>query len=163
MSIPKKIVLVGHFGVGKTSLMRRFIDNAFSEKYKVTLGVQIQKKVVTLPNGNEVSLIIWDLEGNVSITNTRRSYLLGSQSFLYVFDATRTETFENINAEIEYIKENYPTALVTIIGNKSDLVNNKSLRDVLKNKKVPFDYLTSAKTGDNVSEMFQELAQNLIA
>ena len=163
MSISKKIVLVGHFGVGKTSLMRRFIDNAFSEEYKVTLGVQIQKKVVTLNNSTEVSLIIWDLEGNVSITKTRRSYLLGSQSFLYVFDATRTETFENINAEIDYINEHYPTAIVKIIGNKSDLVNHKSLKDVLKNKKVPYDYLTSAKTGENVNEMFQELAQKLIS
>ena len=161
MSIPKKIVLVGHFGVGKTSLMRRFIDNAFSEEYKVTLGVQIQKKVVTLTNGSEMSLIIWDLEGNVSITKTRRSYLLGTQSFIYVFDATRTETFENISSELEYIKEHYPGVYVTVIGNKSDLVNEKSLHDVLKNKKIPFDYLTSAKTGENVNEMFQKLAQNL--
>ena len=51
MSSPKKIVLLGNFGVGKTSLMRRFIDDTFSEDYKVTLGVQIQKKVVELRSG----------------------------------------------------------------------------------------------------------------
>ena len=71
MSSPKKIVLLGHFGVGKTSLMKRFIDDTFSEDYKVTLGVQIQKKVVELKSTKKISLIIWDVEGNTSIKNTR--------------------------------------------------------------------------------------------
>ena len=71
----RKVVLVGHFGVGKSSLIQRFIENSFSEDYKVTLGVQIKKKGVFLPNGEEVSLIIWDLEGNTTVKRTRESYL----------------------------------------------------------------------------------------
>lgn len=161
MSSPKKIVLLGHFGVGKTSLMRRFIDDTFSEDYKVTLGVQIQKKVVELKNTKKISMIIWDVEGNTTVKNARLSYLLGSNGFIYVFDATRIDTFIDINEEIEFLKENYPKAKIKVIGNKLDLVGKKSLVDVLALKEINYDYLTSAKTGENVNEMFQDLAQDL--
>ena len=161
MNSPKKIVLLGHFGVGKTSLMRRFIDDTFSEDYKVTLGVQIQKKVVELKSSRKVSLIIWDVEGNTTVKNTRLSYLLGSNGFIYVFDATRIDTFIDINEEIEFLKENYPKAKIKVIGNKLDLVGKKSLVDVLALKKIEVDYLVSAKSGENVNKMFEELAHNL--
>lgn len=161
MSSPKKIVLLGHFGVGKTSLMKRFIDDTFSEDYKVTLGVQIQKKVVELKSTKKISLIIWDVEGNTSVKNTRLSYLLGSNGFIYVFDATRIDTFIDINDEIEFLKENYPKAKIKVIGNKLDLVSKQSLIDILALKEIKFDCLTSAKSGENVKEMFQDLAQEL--
>ena len=161
MSSPKKIVLLGHFGVGKTSLMRRFIDDTFSEEYKVTLGVQIQKKVVELKNSKKLSLIIWDVEGNTTVKNARLSYLLGSNGFIYVFDATRMDTFSELNEEIEFLKENYPNAKVKVIGNKIDLVGKQSLVDILASKKIKYDYLASAKSGENVNQMFQELAQEL--
>ena len=161
MSSPKKIVLLGHFGVGKTSLMRRFIDDTFSEDYKVTLGVQIQKKVVESKSTKKISLIIWDVEGNTSVKNTRLSYLLGSNGFIYVFDATRIDTFIDINEEIEFLKENYPKAKIKVIGNKLDLVSKQSLIDILALKEIEFDCLTSAKSGENVNQMFQDLAQDL--
>ncbi len=161
MNSPKKIVLLGHFGVGKTSLMRRFIDDTFSENYKVTLGVQIQKKEVVLKSSKKISLIIWDVEGNTSVKNTRLSYLLGSNGFIYVFDATRIDTFIDINEEIEFLKENYPKAKIKVIGNKLDLVGKKSLVDVLALKEINYDFLTSAKSGENVNLMFQDLAQDL--
>lgn len=161
MSSPKKIVLLGNFGVGKTSLMRRFIDDAFSEDYKVTLGVQIQKKVVTLKNGKSLSMIIWDVEGNTTVKNVRLSYLLGSSGLIYVFDATRSETFSDLNNEIVFIKESYPDSKLKVIGNKIDLVSKQSLIDILKSKDIEYDYLTSAKTGENVNDMFTKLAQEL--
>ena len=153
--------MLGHFGVGKTSLMRRFIDDTFSEDYKVTLGVQIQKKVVQLRSGRKLPLIIWDVEGNTTVKNARLSYLLGSNGFIYVFDATRLDTFSELNEEIEFLLETYPKAKIKVIGNKLDLVSKQSLIDILTAKKVKYDYLTSAKTGENVNDMFQELAQDL--
>lgn len=158
----RKIVLVGHFGVGKTSLMRRFIDNAFSEEYKVTLGVQIKKKSVFLPDGQEISLIIWDLEGNTTVRKTRESYLLGTNGFIYVFDATRSDTFIDLNDEIAFLKSKYPSATIKIIGNKTDLVNEASLKDMLKSQNIKYDYLTSAKEGTNVNKMFNTLAHELM-
>ena len=107
MNITKKIVLLGHFGVGKTSLIRRFVDNEFDTNYQVTIGVQVKKKEVELEK-HSVSLLIWDIEGNTSIEKARKTYLMGSSGFIYVFDLKRPETFENLSAELEYLEKNYP-------------------------------------------------------
>ncbi len=162
MSRSKKIVLLGHFGVGKTSLMNRFIDDSFSEDYKVTLGVQIQKKEVELRSTKKIALIIWDVEGNTSVKNARLSYMLGSNGFILVFDATRIDTFSELNEDIEFLKEHYPDAKIKVIGNKIDLVAKQSLVDLLASKSIEYDFLTSAKSGENVNNMFQELAEDLI-
>ena len=66
MNDTKKIVLVGHFGVGKSSLIRRFVKNSFSEDYLVTIGVHILKKEIDI-NNQQVNLIIWDVEGKENI------------------------------------------------------------------------------------------------
>lgn len=92
MKLSKKVTIIGPFGVGKTSLFRRYIDDAFSEDYKSTLGVQIQKKVISLPNDVEISLILWDTEGHMEISEGRSAYLMGSHAFVYVFDLTRIDT-----------------------------------------------------------------------
>ena len=158
----RKVVLVGHFGVGKTSLMRRFIDKAFSEDYKVTLGVQIKKKNLSTPEGKELSMIIWDIEGNTTVRKARESYLLGTNGFIYVFDATRSETFVELNDEIAFLKENYPGASIKIVGNKEDLINKESFKDTLRSQQIQCDFLTSAKTGKNVDKMFHDLAHELL-
>jgi len=145
----KKVALVGSFGVGKTSLFRRFIDDTFSEGYQSTLGVQIQKKVIPMPDGTELSLILWD-------------YLLGSHAFVYVFDLTRLETFKNINTQIDFLKEKYPNVLIKVVGNKLDAINEKHVSSTLKEYKVDYDFLTSAKTGDKVNELFIDIAVNVI-
>lgn len=158
----KKIALVGSFGVGKTSLFHRYIDNSFSEEYISTLGVQIKKKVVTLPDGSQVSLILWDTEGVDSMLYGRSSYLLGSHAFVYVFDLTRVETYKDINTQIGYLKENHPDVLLKVVGNKLDAVSEEKAKESLTKYQVNFDYLTSAKSGAHVEELFQELAAKVI-
>ncbi len=162
MKLSKKVVLLGHFGVGKTSLFRRFIDNEFSEEYKVTLGVQIKKKIVQLPDGRELSMIIWDTEGHSnSIEDTRKSYLLGSHAFIYVFDVTRPETYATLNQDLDYLKENYTKVPAKILGNKLDLVNQKEISDHLISQNIHFDCLASAKTNKNVQNFFSDLAKEI--
>ncbi|MDY8136968.1 Rab family GTPase [Aquimarina sp. 2201CG5-10] len=162
MKLSKKVVLLGHFGVGKTSLFRRFVDDQFSEDYKVTLGVQIKKKIVTLPDGRELSMIIWDTEGHSdSVQDTRKSYLLGSHVFIYVFDLTRPDTYKNLNNDLDYLSDNYKKVAIKTIGNKLDLVNEKEAIEHLKEKKISFDCLTSAKTNKNVQDFFSDLAQEI--
>jgi len=158
----KKVALVGSFGVGKTSLFRRFIDDTFSEGYQSTLGVQIQKKVIPMPDGTELSLILWDTEGVDEISKGRSAYLLGSHAFVYVFDLTRLETFKNINTQIDFLKEKYPNVLIKVVGNKLDAINEKHVSSTLKEYKVDYDFLTSAKTGDKVNELFIDIAVNVI-
>ncbi len=163
MKLSKKVVFLGHFGVGKTSLFRRFIDNAFSEDYKVTLGVQIKKKAVLLPDGNEISMIIWDAEGHSkTVQETRSSYLLGSHAFIYVCDLTREETYKNINSDLEFLSLNYKKVVIKVVGNKLDLVNEKEIMEKLASYNVVVDCLTSAKTNKNVPKLFLELAQEII-
>lgn len=160
MTLSKKVVLIGHFGVGKTSLFRRFVDDEFSEDYKVTLGVQIKKKVITLPNGTEMSMIMWDTEGHSeSVKDTRKSYLLGSHAFIYVFDVTRPETYENLPLELAYLKKQYAKVHLNVIGNKLDLVKEKTITEELTSKEIPFDCLASAKTNKNVDNFFSNLAE----
>jgi len=158
----KKVALVGSFGVGKTSLFRRFIDDAFSEDYKSTLGVQIQKKIIPMPDGTQLSLILWDTEGVADMSKGRSSYLLGSHAFVYVFDLTRIDTYKNINEQIGFLKENYPNVLIKIVGNKLDAVNEKLAKVSLEENNVEYDFLTSAKTGSKVDELFVDIAVNVI-
>ncbi|WP_378181051.1 Rab family GTPase [Aquimarina sp. SS2-1] len=163
MKLSKKVVLLGHFGVGKTSLFRRFIDNEFSENYKVTLGVQIKKKVIEMPGGRELSMIIWDTEGHTDIEDTRKSYLLGSSAFIYVFDLTRIDTYKDIKEDLAYLSKNHPKVKIKIIGNKIDLVNEKETAKKLQEQNVAFDCLTSAKTNKNVQDFFLDLAKEITA
>ncbi len=161
MTTSKKIVLLGHFGVGKTSLIRRFVENIFTEDYKVTIGVHISKKSIEIEE-NTISLIIWDLEGQDDIQKTRASYLLGTHAFIYVFDLSRPITFKNLNTEIEYLKTTCPNTPIKVVGNKMDLVN----KDYLKQNNDVFDglvdFFTSAKTGSRVELLFSKLAKELI-
>lgn len=157
----KKIVLLGQFGVGKTSLLRRFITNEFIQDYKTTLGVQIKKKHITLPSGNTMSMIIWDLEGFSSVTKTRPSYLLGSNAFIHVFDITRPVTYYSLDEEINFFKKNYPKVLLRTVGNKSDEKDPKNVLEYLKNKDIDIHGVVSAKTGEGVTELFMDLAKNL--
>ena len=162
MKISKKIVLIGHFGVGKTSLIRRFIDNDFDTNYQVTIGVQVKKKSVVI-NEDIVTLMIWDIEGNTSIEKIRSSYLLGASGFIYVFDLSRPETYNNLASELEVLKSKYPDVPVITIGNKEDLINTKELEDYFTKQHQKISLFTSAKTGENVTEMFLQLSKLLLA
>lgn len=149
----KKIVLIGHFGVGKSSLIRRFVENIFSEDYKVTIGVHIFKKVIQV-EGVDLTFVIWDIEGKEDITEVRKSYLLGTSGFIYVFDPTRDNTYRTINQDVAFCVANFPTAKLITVANKVDLIDEDEFVS-----KIDFriDYFTSAKTNKNVDLIFNDL------
>lgn len=159
--ISKKIVLTGCFGVGKTSLFNRFLYQKFSEKYLTTIGVKVDKKVVEV-NGNKLSLLIWDIAGEVVQEKVPQSYFLGSSAIIYVFDLTRPSTWLNIQADLDYLQNLLHGVLIKIVGNKLDLVTDGQLENMQTELPVPWDILTSAKTGENVEYLFQEIGRNLI-
>lgn len=161
MNSSKKVVLIGHFGVGKSSLMRRFVQDSFSDNYTVTIGVHILKKEVTVGDHN-LTLILWDIEGKDDIQKVRNSYLLGTSGFVYVIDPTRNQTFEHFNEEIDFLKINYPTAKIISVANKMDVVEIEDFKKVLVQKKITIDYFASAKTGTDVENLFQTLALKMI-
>lgn len=158
MQKSRKIVILGHFGVGKTSLIRRFVEDTFSDNYTVTIGVHITKKVVEIDVNNSVSLILWDLEGTDDIKTIRDSYLLGSHGAVFVFDVSRPSTFQDLHSDLEIVAEKMPKVPLLVVGNKSDLVEENELTSLLDENKISFDFLSSAKTGATVNELFEKMA-----
>lgn len=158
--VSKKVILVGNFGVGKTSLVRRFVHQTFSDEYLTTLGVRIDKKVVTLPSVT-VNMILWDVAGEVSQTKVPVSYYLGAHGVIYVFDLQRPSSFENIEADIQFIRAKLPDAPICIIGNKKDLLNEATLKAIAQKLSVKVNFFTSAKTGENVEAMFDLIAKQM--
>lgn len=161
MRVSKKIVVLGHFGVGKTSLIRRFVEDSFTTDYKVSIGVHITKKVIEISGDRQVSLILWDLEGTDDLSKIRDSYLLGTHGIIYVFDVTRPSTFKNLNSDLKIVSEKLPGISQIVVGNKVDLVVPTELDVVLKNQGIIYDYLSSAKTGGMVNDLFLHLAKML--
>lgn len=158
--ISKKIVVVGHFGVGKTSLIRRFVEDSFSDDYKVTIGVHILKKTLAL-NNDEINLIIWDTEGTDDIEDIRKAYLMGTHGFVLVCDLTREATYNNLAAQKQYLTYNFPKTPIISIGNKTDLLPKGSIADA-KEKFNYLDALVSAKEGNNVIRAFEKLSKMII-
>jgi small GTP-binding protein len=157
----KKIVVLGHFGVGKTSLIRRFVTDTFSDNYKVTIGVHITKKVVEISAENTMSLILWDLEGTDDVETIRKAYLLGTHGVVFVFDITRPSTFQHLNGDLKIVSEKIPNTPLMVVGNKTDLVDPKELGATLDENGIEVDFLTSAKTGSAVNDLFKKLAHQL--
>lgn len=158
----KKVILAGSFGVGKTSLFSKFLYNKFSEKYLTTIGVKVDKKEVDI-NGERLTMILWDIAGEVSQEKVPRTYWLGASGIIYVFDLTRPTTFKNMENDISYLSKILPGGIIKIVGNKKDLLSDDEI-DKLKNS-IPLDcdLFTSAKTGENVERLFYNLGEALLS
>ncbi len=161
MQVSKKVVVLGHFGVGKTSLIRRFVENSFSDNYKVSIGVHITKKLVEITPNKSVSLILWDLEGTDDLNHIRESYLLGTHGIIYVFDVSRPTTFQDIHLDLSILEKKVIGTPIKVVGNKVDLVVPEEVTEILRNHNISYDYLTSAKTGGKVNDLFEQLAKML--
>ena len=170
-TITQKICLLGDFNVGKTSLVRRFIEDKFSDRYLSTVGVKVSRKSVNLTTEDvrQVNFLIWDLEGNTKFKSITPSYLKGASGSIVVADLTRTETIENLNLHLQLFSEVNPQSKIIVALNKADLIPPEKLAKLVENfrsqssEAVVEIYTTSAKTGEYVNEMFQLMAQLLIA
>jgi len=162
--IQKKVCMVGAFGVGKTSLVARFVQSIFSEKYLTTVGVKIDKKQLSV-DGQEVTLMLWDLAGKDAVAAIKPEHLRGSSGYIVVADGTRAETLQaaiEIQASTQNLIGDPP---FTLVINKSDLqdqweIDNGRL-DPLRAKGWSV-VLTSAKTGDGVDGIFKDLATRIL-
>ena len=103
MKISKKVILLGHFGVGKTSLVKRFVQEKFSAEYHTTIGVKVDKKEIRVGDFH-LTMIIWDIEGGASQAHLPSSYFGGANGIIYVFDLNRSGTYENVEGELGYFK-----------------------------------------------------------
>ncbi len=152
----RKAVLTGSFGVGKTSLFNRFFYQKFSDSYQMTVGVRVEKKIIN-SNGQEIKLILWDIEGESQQQKVPTAYFYGASSIIYVFDLTRPSTFLELQSNIAYLQQIVPKATIKIVANKSDMVNKKDIQKVQDILPFSIDLITSAKSGQNVEALFQNI------
>jgi hypothetical protein len=161
--IQKKICMLGGFGVGKTSLVSRFVHSIFSDKYLTTVGVKIEKKSVDLGD-QKIDLIVWDLHGEDEFQKLHMSYLRGTSGYLLVADATRRTTLDTalmLHAKAQWAIGQAVPAMLAI--NKTDLDSTWELdQSALDQLKCPV-VKTSAKTGIHVDETFSTLARAMLA
>ena len=159
-----KVVMVGDFGVGKTSLVQRFVDNSFSEEYLSSIGVSISKK--TLHSKIDSMVMLWDIEGKTEIKPIFKQYLLGAKAFIIVADITRQSSIETISQHIDLCLLSSKDAPICIALNKNDLESNIeiSIEDIKKlSKNIINVHKSSAKNGEAVEEIFNEINEVLIS
>ncbi|WP_347174569.1 Rab family GTPase [Polaribacter uvawellassae] len=159
--ISKKVLLVGNFGVGKTSLIRRFVLNEFSEDYISTIGVRVSSKIVEL-KGEQIKLLIWDVAGTSGNKKIPKAYFLGSSAAMYVFDLSREETYINLKSQVESVKELSGLKNIMVVGNKKDLLTSDEIKQIRQEISITVDLITSAKEDENVEDAFIELANKSI-
>jgi small GTP-binding protein len=162
--IQKKICMVGSFGVGKTSLVARFVQSIFSETYLTTVGVKIDKKQLSI-DGRDVTLMLWDLAGKDAVTTIKPEHLRGASGYLVVADGTRAETLQAA-LDIQSIASSATgDPPFTLVINKADLRSQWEIDDrglePLQAKGWPI-VLASAKTGDSVESLFEDLAIRIL-
>ena len=162
-----KILLLGDGGVGKTSLLLRFIDNTFDPDYKSTIGVQFMTRVVRFDN-KYVKLIIWDIAGQSKHATYRHLYYKAANGIILVYDITRDSTFQNLSRWLQDAKTSIGTDLkIAVLGNKMDLVESRVVqweagKLLTEECNAVIFSETSAKSGANVDTAFLTIAKALV-
>jgi small GTP-binding protein len=162
--IKKKICMLGAFAAGKTSLVERFVKSIFSEKYLTTVGVKIDKKLISFDN-HEIELLLWDIHGEDEFQKVRTSYLRGSAGCFLVVDGTRAATLNTACLLRERVEETVGRIPSILLFNKVDLIDTweiqSSVFEDLSRRSWPY-FKTSAKTGEAVEEAFQVLTKKML-
>ncbi|UCE36553.1 MAG: GTP-binding protein [Thermoplasmata archaeon] len=172
VNVKFKVCLLGDGAVGKTSLIRRFVEDMFNDDYLLTIGTKTTKKriIIKKPEMNlniHLTLIIWDIMGQVSFRKLLHpTYLKGAKGAIIVCDLTRKETLQHFNEWIESLRMGGQQIPSVFVANKCDLKDQHTfgaaeLESVASTNDSPF-LITSAKTGENVERAFQILAEMLV-
>lgn len=160
--------MLGSFGVGKTSLVRRFVYNEFKEDYHSTMGVHIHKKtvLVTPDESSGINFILWDIAHIEKFNSVIKNYFRGSHGAVVVFDVTRSQTFQGTHIYLEPFLDMNPNSKLVFVANKIDLVEKQSIEmeqllQLSKAYNSPF-IKTSAKENENIEELFSKLGNLLV-
>lgn len=163
--IQKKICMLGSFAVGKTSLVRRYVQSIYDTVYQTTVGVKVDKKVLKVGD-IDLTLMLWDLYGEDEFQKMKWTYLRGSSGYLLVADGTRRSTLEKAMALEQKVREEVGEIPFILVINKCDLVEEWDLDPLLEShldaKKWTVLH-SSAKTGENVEEAFLALARKILS
>ena len=162
-----KIILIGDPGVGKTSIMSKFITNEFKNLYQSTLGVEFKTKEIYIDNSACAKLNIWDTCGQERFRAITRQYFKNSHGVFLVFDLSSKETIKKLNIWMKDIRDNIgDECVIFLIGNKADIKMRdisiaEEAKEFAKNKNIIY-YEVSAKTGAGIVNVFEKMALKLI-
>ena len=163
--LQKKVCMLGSFSVGKSSLVRRFIESIFDEQYHTTIGVKVDKKVVNA-NGEDLTLVLWDIYGEDAFQKMRMSYLRGMHGYVLVVDGTRRQTLDDALALNVRVLSEIGKVPAVLALNKCDLTDQWEIEPAQETQLAAAGWTlerTSAKTGDAVQDAFSKLAQAMLA
>ncbi len=156
-----KVVMLGAPGVGKTSLVQRYVHSRFSDEYLSTLGVKVDRKSVEV-GGATVAMLLWDVHGETDGLDVPMSYLRGATAAITVMDATRPETIDKASELGDRVREASPQAIVHPVANKSDLAADwGTIESHMASVGAPAFSRTSAKEGTGVEELFRAVASGI--
>ena len=161
-----KIVVLGDFGVGKSSLIYRYLNNKFKkniEEHDIKPENNIQ--IIQIDENTKIKLNIWDTAGQEKSGKIIKQYYRDCYGALIVFDLTNKQSFENLKNWIKELKENSPKDIVYCFGgNKSDLIDERNVNyeEIKEFLQDDLYYEISSKTGNNISLAFEQLAYNII-
>jgi small GTP-binding protein len=161
-----KLILIGNSGVGKSSILNRYMNKTFEESYKCTIGVDFLMKSIEI-NGKTVKLQLWDTAGQEKYKSMVASYYRGANVALVVFDITSHESFDSLPLWIENYYKNGPEQKnIILIGNKKDMIEERQVTqeeaELFSQTNNMIYFETSAKDGDNIDYVFTYAAEKLV-
>ncbi len=168
--IKRKVLLLGDGAVGKTSLIRRFVVDKFSDDYITTIGTKVTKKDLQLESPGrvtEITFMIWDVLGQKGYKNIQESSFQGAKGALLVYDVSRRDTLRSLEEYwIPHLIEITKPIPLVLVGNKVDLVKDRAaardqLEDAMEDLRIN-GFLSSAKTGESVEASFACLAKAVL-
>jgi len=162
-----KVIVIGDFGVGKTSLIRRYVLDVFSDQYRATLGVHLYKHTDTIPiSGTEqqIKLVLWDIEGAPLPGEQMMRYSLGASGAIIVGDLTREDMTEPMQRAADMVEARLPGRPIGFALNKQDIAPAPDTSSIaaLKDRYGALIACTSAKTGDAVPTLFRDLTARIV-
>jgi hypothetical protein len=157
----KKICLLGSYGVGKTSLVARFVHSLFADKYHTTVGVKIDKKVLTVGK-EEITLMLWDMAGEEDNAPVKLNQVKDASGYLLVIDGTRARTLDIARSIQQRVTAEIGDRPFLVLVNKADLRETWEVSDADLQATGWTILETSAKSGQHVEEAFSSLTQRML-
>ena len=163
-------MLIGDEHVGKSSLIQRYINDAFTNEYQTTLGADFEEKLFReedlefLDDEESLQIYLWDMGGQEIFESMTVLYMEGSSGVIIAFDLNATLTFDNVSKWEKYVQQVCPDAIVYLVGMKSDLKQKVEDAKIQKYAdKRGYTYVkTSSKENLNVDDVFLKISNQIV-
>ena len=162
-----KILVIGDGSVGKSCIIRRYVDNEFESTHLQTVGLDFKLKNIQLDDGNSLKAQIWDTAGQERFHSITRNYFKNAHGIILIYDVTLIESFHNVKNWIKQIKKEASDKVsIILVGNKIDMENKRAVSNEEGEKIADENGLKffecSAKTGENIEQIFKEVAKKIL-